>query len=43
LRLYGEDFYYHIDVEYPVATQYPNFEVKDNKVGRRRLTLSTPR
>ena len=34
LRRCSEDFYYHIDVEYPVATQYPNFEVKDNKVNR---------
>jgi hypothetical protein len=29
-----EDFYYKIDVEYPVATEYPRFEVKDNKVMR---------
>jgi ABC-type uncharacterized transport system permease subunit len=27
-----EDFYYKIDVEYPVSTEYPRFEVKDNKV-----------
>ena len=27
-----EDFLYKIDVEFPVATDYPRFEVKDNKV-----------
>ena len=29
-----EDFYYKIDVEYPVSTEYPRFEVTDNKVLR---------
>jgi len=29
-----EDFYYKIDVEYPVSTEYPRYEVKDSKVMR---------